>query len=126
MTTRKGTFDVYNLEVAGSHNYYVSDLNVLVHNKAAWAKGFSHAWIAKDTYRVLSQKVGPEAFKAFKTTLKKGVVGPVGESGIKQLARAEGKYTHELKIKGSADRLFGYIDKNGVLVFDRIIEGGRH
>jgi len=35
MNTRKGTFDVYNLEVEGPHNYYVGDQKVLVHNKAA-------------------------------------------------------------------------------------------
>ncbi|HEU4835621.1 MAG TPA: polymorphic toxin-type HINT domain-containing protein [Pyrinomonadaceae bacterium] len=31
---REGTFDVFNIEVDGSHTYCVSDLGILVHNKA--------------------------------------------------------------------------------------------
>lgn len=33
MSTRRGSFDVYNLEVEGPHNYYVGDERILVHNK---------------------------------------------------------------------------------------------
>jgi len=34
ITRREGTFTVYNIEVDGLHTYHVSDLHLLVHNKA--------------------------------------------------------------------------------------------
>lgn len=50
MNTRNGKFDVYNLEVEGPHNYYVSDQKVLVHNKPVWAAGLKvTSAIGKDT-----------------------------------------------------------------------------
>jgi hypothetical protein len=58
--------------------------------------------------------------------LKKGVVGPTGESGIKALHTPVNGYTHELKISGSAQRLLGRVDENGVLVFDKLVRGGLH
>ncbi|NER32858.1 MAG: hypothetical protein F6J93_02055 [Oscillatoria sp. SIO1A7] len=65
-------------------------------------------------------------FKKFKAALKKGLVPPVGSSGIKKLNPSVGGYTHELKIGGSAQRLLGKIDDNGVLVFDKFVRGGLH
>ncbi len=37
---RKGAFEVFNIEVDGVHNYYVSSLGILVHNKAMRASPF--------------------------------------------------------------------------------------
>ncbi|GIW97582.1 MAG: hypothetical protein KatS3mg111_0915 [Pirellulaceae bacterium] len=93
---------------------------------AARGQVFKHAWIKHDLYNKLRGLVGKADFNKFLAALKKGVVGPMGESGIKILANPVGKYTHELKIGGSAQRLLGYIDENGVLIFDKFVRGGLH
>ena len=64
--------------------------------------------------------------KKFIAALDKGIVGPVGESGIKILATPVGKFTHELKIGGSAQRLLGYINEDSILIFDKFVRGGLH
>ncbi|MFH1024680.1 MAG: RHS repeat-associated core domain-containing protein [Planctomycetota bacterium] len=87
---------------------------------------FSHPWIQRDLFKDLPKRVGKGDFNKFKSALKKGIVGPTGESGIKILRDSVGKYTHELKIGGSAQRLVGYIDENEVLVFDKFMRGGLH
>jgi RHS repeat-associated protein len=74
----------------------------------------------------LIQKVGKGNAGKFEKALEKGIVGPTGQSGIKILRVAEGKYTHELKIGGSADRLLGYVDESGEIIFDKIVKGGLH
>jgi hypothetical protein len=89
-------------------------------------QGFSHAWIARALFRDLPKLVGEADLKKFIAALGKGIVGPKGESGVKVLAAPEGKYTHELKIGRSAQRLLGYIDEHGVLVFDKFVRGGFH
>jgi RHS repeat-associated protein len=87
--------------------------------------GKCKAWIKRDLYRKLPVLVGAADAKKFAAALKKGIVGPVGESGIKVLSPAVGKFTHELKIGGSAQRLAGYVE-NGVIVFVEHIRGGYH
>ncbi len=72
--------------------------------KAA-ASGFRHAWIKRSLFAELPKLVGEADFKKFVTALGKGLVGPVGESGIKILSKPVGRYTHELKIGRSAQRL---------------------
>lgn len=93
---------------------------------AASGRKFNHAWIKHELYNQLRGLVGKADFNKFLAALKKGVVGPTGESGIKIFAKPVGKYTHELKIGGSAQRLLGYIDENGVLIFDKFVRGGLH
>ena len=88
--------------------------------------GFKHAWIKRSLFRELPRLIGQADFRKFVAALRKGLVGPTGESGIKVLRRPVGRYTHELKIGGSAQRLLGYIDEYGVLVFDRLVRGGLH
>lgn len=87
---------------------------------------FSHPWIKHDLFNQLQTLVGKGDFQKFLSALKKGIVGPKNESGIKVLQQAFGKYTHELKIGGSAQRLLGYINEQGVLVFDKFVRGGLH
>jgi hypothetical protein len=88
--------------------------------------GFSHAWIKRSLFSKLKSLVGEADFNKFIAALKKGIVPPTGHSGIKVLKDPIGKYTHELKIGGSAQRILGYIDENGVLVFDEFRRGGMH
>jgi len=64
-------------------------------------------WITKDVFSTLEQKVGKADLRKFVAALKKGVVGPRGESGIKRLGRPVGDFTHELKIGGSGNRILG-------------------
>ncbi len=64
-------------------------------------------WITKDVFSTLEQKVGKADIRKFVAALKKGVVGPRGESGIKRLGRPVGDFTHELKIGGSGNRILG-------------------
>lgn len=87
---------------------------------------FKHACIKHDLYNQLQGLVGKADFNKFLAAVKKGVVGPTGESGIKIFGNPVGKYTHELKIGGSAQRLLGYINEDGVLIFDKFVRGGLH
>jgi hypothetical protein len=82
--------------------------------------------IKHDLYNQLNGLVGKADMNKFLAALKKGIVGPTGESGIKIFNTPIGKYTHELKIGGSAQRLLGYIDENGVLIFDKFVRRGLH
>ena len=92
------------------------------------AKGqiFNHAWIKHDLFNDLRSLVGKADANKFLAALKKGIVGPTNQSGIKIFSNPVGKYTHELKISGSAQRILGYIDDNGVLIFDKFVRGGLH
>ncbi|MEM1060467.1 MAG: hypothetical protein AAGK14_14730, partial [Verrucomicrobiota bacterium] len=106
-----------------------SNLSRYVHpGPGAAAKGeiFSHAWIKRDLFKELPKLVGKADANKFKAALKKGVVGPTGQSGVKILREPVNGLTHELKIGGSAQRILGRIDENGVLVFDKFIRGGLH
>jgi RHS repeat-associated protein len=86
-------------------------------------KGF---WIARELFRQLVLKVGLGNANKFKAALKNGIVAPTGKSGIKILDAKVGKYTHELKIGGSADRILGYVNEQGVLIFDKLVKGELH
>jgi hypothetical protein len=89
-------------------------------------QNFTHGWIKHDLYNQLNGLVGKADMGKFLAALKKGIVGPTGESSIKIFSSPVGKYTHELKIGGSAQRLLGFIDENGVLIFDKFVPGGLH
>lgn len=55
--------------------------------------------------------------------MNKGVVGPKGQSGIKQL---KGKYTHEIKVKNNEYgdyRVYGYQNEDGTMIFDYFDKG---
>jgi RHS repeat-associated protein len=83
-------------------------------------------WIKRELYRQLPTLVGAADTKKFIAALRKGIVGPVGESGVKILTPAWGKYTHELKIGASAQRLLGCISESGQIIFDKFLRGGLH
>ncbi|MEM8998307.1 MAG: RHS repeat-associated core domain-containing protein, partial [Acidobacteriota bacterium] len=87
---------------------------------------FQGAWIARDLHKQLRQLVGKADARKFTAALKKGVVGPKAESGIKILNKPVLGYTHELKIGRSAQRLLGRVDENGVMIFERFVRGGLH
>jgi hypothetical protein len=134
---------VYNLEIHGEHVFRVASSGLLVHNSSGVeapkggyltpgigssvpGQSFTHGWIKHDLYNQLNGLVGKADMNKFLAALKKGIVGPTGESGIKIFSSPVGKYTHELKIGGSAQRVLGYIDENGVLIFDKFVRGGLH
>ena len=83
-------------------------------------------WIAKDLFSRLERLAGGENPRKFVEALQRGIVGPTGESGIKVLRHPAGRYTHELKIVGTAQRLLGYVDEHGQIIFDRFERGGLH
>ncbi|MBI4512172.1 MAG: hypothetical protein HY698_21240 [Deltaproteobacteria bacterium] len=116
---------MYNVTVEASHTYTVSAGGLLVHNKADVNRGYAHAWIKKSLFRDLQRLVGLPDRDKFVAALRKGIVGPVGQSGVKVLEPAVGAFTHELKIGGSAQRLLGRVI-NGVLVFEEFVRGGLH
>jgi hypothetical protein len=115
---------VYNLEVADFHTYFAGVIAARVHN--ACSAGFTDVWIKRSLYNDLQRLGGETTFKKFIAALDKGLVGPVGESGVKKLAYSVRGYTHELKIGGSAARLLGKIQGNGILVFEEFVAGGLH
>jgi hypothetical protein len=90
------------------------------------ANPFSRSLISRNLLEKLQRLVGKADAKKFINAIDKGIVGPVAESGIKRLSEAVGKYTYELKIGGSAQRLLGYINEQGELIFDKLVKGGLH
>jgi hypothetical protein len=80
------------------------------------------AWIARETFKNLEVEAGRYARNKFIAALKKsieqGTVGQKNEPGINVLVAPVNGYTHERKINGSAARIIGKIDENGVLIFD--------
>jgi len=107
---------VYNLTVANTHNYFVGEDGVLVHNADR---------IDPKLDSKLDKLAGPKDAKKFRSAVKKGIVGPYGQSGIKKLNPPEGHYTHEIKIGKSANRVLGYPDDEGLL-FCKYKRGGLH
>jgi hypothetical protein len=61
-----------------------------------------------------------------KKSIEQGTVGPKNEQGIKVLVAPVNGYTHERKINGSAARILGKFEENGVLIFDRFFPEGLH
>ena len=55
--------------------------------------------------------------------LRKGLVGLRRESGIKILRKCVDGFTRELRTGSSGQRLFGRIDDNSVLAFERFVRG---
>lgn len=88
------------------------------------------AWIERETFQSLEKEAGKASKKKFVAALKKsieeGTVGPTNQQGIKVLTNSVNGYTHELKINGSAARILGKFDENGVLVFDEFLPKGLH
>ena len=58
----------------------------------------------------------------FKIALKNGLVGAKNQAGIKHI---KGKL-YELKINGSAMRILGLRNKDGVVVFTKFVREGLH
>jgi RHS repeat-associated protein len=88
------------------------------------------AWIERKTFEKLATEAGSVNKTKFITALKKsieqGTVAPINQQGIKVLAQPYKGYTHELKINGSAARILGKFDENGVLIFDEFLPKGLH
>jgi len=83
----------------------------------------SSGWIARKVFGKLDKTIQQK----MKTAMKKGIVAPVGKSGVIKLSASELKkypgYTHKLKIKGkgaSHFRVYGTQGKNGHFFFDLI------
>lgn len=87
---------------------------------------FTEPWIQKDTFKYITDKFGKNAAHKFVVAMKKGVVGPKGQEGIKQLSKVEKKngviYTHEIKVLDNElgdYRIYGRFDKDrGQYIFD--------
>lgn len=121
---RRGRQTVYNMEVHRSHAYFVSDFAVLAHNTGI--AGCSGTWIKRDLYGELNGLVGRADKAKFAAALKKGLVGPHNQSGVKMLSPLYNGYKYELKISGSSQRLLGNINDKGILLFDKFVAGGLH
>ena len=83
-------------------------------------------WIKRSVFDSLQAEAGAATKAKFIAALKKGIVGPVGEIGVKVLDPAVGRHTFELKIKGSAARLFGHMTDYGYILFDEYSARGLH
>jgi RHS repeat-associated protein len=83
-------------------------------------------WIKRSVFQTLQERAGLATKNKFIAALEKGIVGPKGEIGIKVLDPAVGRHTVELKIKGSAARLLGYMTEHGYYLFDEYIARGLH
>ena len=115
---------VYNLEVHREHVYRVDKAGTLRHSMCGTP--FHYQWIKHSTFNQVKAQAGAVDLKKFQAALKKGKVGPFGQSGIKKLAKEHNGYQYELKIKGSAHRILGNVNDRGVLIFDKFIPGGLH
>jgi hypothetical protein len=113
---------VFNFEIEGQHSYFVGKTGggLWVHNDC---KG---AWIQKNLYRELQKLAGIADKGKFARALQKGIVGPVGQAGIKALNPIYNGFAYELKIMGSANRLLGNMREDGYIIFELFIKGGLH
>ena len=120
---------VYNFEVEDWHTYFVSDINVLVHNKSNLAN--RKGWIQHDTYNQVRNKFGKDGVDKFIDAMNKGIVGGQGENGIKMLSGNGVKvgstyYSYEIKVKGKLGdwRIFGNYDEvSEQIIFDTFAKG---
>lgn len=74
--------------------------------------------ISEKVLKSIKKRWGQKGVDAFKKAMNKGMVGPEGQSGIKQLKGKpiKGKYTHEIKVKNREYgdyRIYGYKDSDG-------------
>lgn len=84
--------------------------------------------ISEKALKNIKKKWGQKGIDAFKKAMNKGMVGPEGQSGIKQLKGnpLKGKYTHEIKVKNKVYgdyRIYGYQDDDGTMIFDYFDKG---
>ena len=120
---------VYNLEVEGWHTYFVSENNILVHNKPNLHN--MPGWIKHDVYNAIRNRFGQNGVNKFVNSMKKGIVSGKGENGIKMISgkgvKVGGKfYQYEIKIKGGLGdwRVFGnYDSSSGHIIFDKFTTG---
>lgn len=95
---------------------------------------FSEPWIAKSTFSYITKKFGKDQANLFVKAMQKGMVGPKGIEGIKDLTQNVTKngvtYTHEIKVLDNAMgnyRILGYFDKDrGQFIFDWFRKGLGH
>lgn len=90
--------------------------------KAAAKK--ASGWVSRAIFKSLDKSIQ----KRLAAAIQKGVVAPVGQSGIIKLTASEAKnfpgYTHKLKILGkgaSHNRIYGTQGKNGHFYFDKLV-----
>ncbi|RFB34844.1 wall-associated protein [Brevibacillus sp. VP] len=99
-----------------------------------FAKGtgkYTEPWIQKNAYKAITDKFGKNGAHKFAEAMKKGLVGPKGQEGIKQLKGSLKKneiiYTHEIKVldKQLGDyRVYGHFDKErSQFIFDWFDKG---
>ena len=125
--TAQARATVYNFEVDGFHTYFAGSARVWVHNSTCVNKPpWDGVWIKREVYESLQREAGESARNKFIAALKKGLVGPKGEAGVKELAKSVRGYPYELKIGGSPARLLGRIDSNKILVFEEFLPQGLH
>ena len=79
-------------------------------------------WVKRSVFESLD----PAVQKKVADAIKKGIVAPTGNSGIIKLTASEAKatgYTHKVKIlgKGGDLRIYGNQEKNGHVVFDKVM-----
>ncbi|WFR56235.1 polymorphic toxin-type HINT domain-containing protein [Anaerocolumna sp. AGMB13025] len=118
---------VYNFEVEDWHTYFVSENNILVHNKSNLYD--KSGWIKHDVYNEIRNRFGQKGADKFVDSMNKGLVGAEGSNGIKMLS-GKGKeiggiyYRYEVKVKGGFgdSRILGNYDSNsGQIIFDVFI-----
>lgn len=76
--------------------------------------------------RSVFESLDPAVQKKVADAVKKGIVAPTGNSGIIKLTASEAQatgYTHKVKIlgKGGDLRIYGNEEKNGHIVFDKVM-----
>lgn len=120
---------VYNLEVDTWHTYFVTQLGILVHNKANVHD--RPGWINHDVYNEIRNKFGKSGVDKFINAMKKGLVSAQNENGIKMLSGKGVKigniyYSYEVKIKGLFGdwRIYGNLDESsGHIIFSCFAKG---
>ncbi|MFK4343712.1 hypothetical protein ABH894_003722 [Paenibacillus sp. RC62] len=117
---------VYNMTVDEFHTYFVSDLNIWVHNTNC-----VQAWIKRDTYTDIQDAFGKEAANKFSNAMKKGFVNSAkSDNGIKALSGSGEKigstyYKYEIKVVGKYGnaRVYGNLDqKSGHIIFTKFVK----
>jgi len=128
LETLDAPIPVYNIEVDDFHTYFVGDGNgwILVHNQYGSADnaGKHKDYVQNGAYNDLRNKLGQKGVNQFIDAMRKGIIGPNGQAGIKQLSPAVNiggeLYKYEVKVFGEFAnyRLYGnYVKELGVIVF---------
>ncbi|MCI8749476.1 MAG: hypothetical protein HFH67_16730 [Lachnospiraceae bacterium] len=136
-TRHEEAIQVYNFHVKDWTSFFVGKIKCYVHNdertnhnnliSKVIGNGIT-CEISDKALKDVKKKWGQKGVDAFKKAMDKGIVGPEGQNGIKQLKGKpyKGKYTHEIKVKNKEYanyRIYGYKNTNGNLIFDYFAKG---